>query len=130
MSSTDLPLIDWEEYATARDELGPAFIRMFGYFREDGLAAVECLEEAVRAKDASAMVVPADKLATDAAQFGALRLAQLADKIEEHARLCVEARQTPDDYVEHVVALRPLFQETLAAIAAEASPLVQRQGAA
>ena len=44
-----------------------------------------------------------------------------------HARQCVETRETPEDYVDRVVQLRPLFNQMLAAIEAETSPLVQRQ---
>ena len=43
------------------------------------------------------------------------------------ARTCVETHDTPDQALEHVVKLRPLFETTLAALEREANPLVNRQ---
>lgn len=122
-----LPLVDWTIFSRTRSQLGGSFIRILGYFVEDGLKSVEAIECAMRANDAARMVLPAHTLKTEARQFGGERLGQLAEDIEMHARHCVETRETPDDYLDRVVKLRPLFQEMLAAIEAEANPLVQRK---
>ena len=81
----------------------------------------------MRANNAAALVLPSHTLKSEARQFGGERLGQLSEDIEMHARHCVETHEAPDDYVDRVVALRPLFKEMLAAIEAEANPLVQRK---
>ena len=45
-------VIDWEAFQVARSELGADFIRILGYFREDGAKSVDALEVAVRANNA------------------------------------------------------------------------------
>jgi HPt (histidine-containing phosphotransfer) domain-containing protein len=127
MPNMSLPLVDWTSFSRTRSQLGGSFIRILGYFVEDGMKSVEAIENAMRANDAARMVLPAHTLKTEARQFGGERLGQLAEDIEMHARHCVETRETPDDYLDRVVKLRPLFQEMLAAIEAEANPLVQRK---
>ena len=44
----DAPTIDWEDFARAREELGAEFVRILGYFREDGTKSVVAIEEAMR----------------------------------------------------------------------------------
>lgn len=127
MANMDLQIVDWAELAETRAQLGGSFIRILGYFREDGIRSIETIEAAMRGGDASAMVMPSHKLKSEARQFGGERLGQLAEDIEMHARQCVETRETPEDYVDRVVQLRPLFNDMIAAIEAETSPLVQRQ---
>lgn len=127
MPNMSLPLVDWTSFSRTRSQLGGSFIRILGYFVEDGMKSVEAIESAMRANDAARMVLPAHTLKTEARQFGGERLGQLSEDIEMHARHCVETRETPDDYLDRVVRLRPLFQEMLAAIEAEANPLVQRK---
>lgn len=122
------PLIDWDIYKQAREELGGAFVRILGYFREDGTKSVAVIENAMRDGNAAALVIPAHTLKGDALQFGAERLGALAEKIEFFARHCVETQQTPEEYVQEVVALRPLFEETLAELERDTNPLVQRKG--
>lgn len=123
-------LVDWDAFARARTELGANFVRILGYFREDGVRSVSRVEEAVRANNAAAMVVPAHTLKGEARQFGADPLAELAETIEMTARACVERRDTPNQMLEHVVQLRPLFETTLAMLEREANPLVERRPAA
>ena len=41
----------------ARAELGAGFVRILGYFREDGVKSVAAVEEAMRACNAAAMVI-------------------------------------------------------------------------
>jgi hypothetical protein len=43
------------------------------------------------------------------------------------ARRCVEARETPDELIEKVVELRPLFDATLRLFDREVNPIVERR---
>jgi HPt (histidine-containing phosphotransfer) domain-containing protein len=120
-------LVDWSAFSKARTELGAAFVRILGYFREDGIKSVSAIEAAMRGQNAAALVIPAHTLKGEARQFGAIPLADLAEKIELLARDCVETRDTPSDALEDVVALRPLFASTLALLEREANPLAERR---
>ena len=122
-------LVDWDEFRATRAQLGAAFVRILGYFREDGTKSVAAIEEAMRARDAGGLVMPAHTLKSEARQFGAERLGALAEDIEMFARHCVEAQVSPEEYLPRVVNLRALFEETLAALEREANPLVQRKSA-
>ncbi|WP_192878878.1 Hpt domain-containing protein [Sphingopyxis lindanitolerans] len=122
-------LVDWDEFRATRTQLGAAFVRILGYFREDGTKSVAVIEEAMRARDARGLVMPAHTLKSEARQFGAERLGALAEDIEMFARHCVEAQLSPEEYLPRVVTLRALFEETLAALEREANPLVQRKPA-
>ena len=81
----------------------------------------------MRARSAAAMVIPAHTLKGEARQFGAEPLATLAEQIENVARHCVEMQDTPEEALEHVVKLRPLFEQTLTLLEREANPLVARK---
>ena len=129
MSFEGSTLVDWAAYAKARAELGAGFVRILGYFREDGVKSVAAIEAAMRAKSAAQMVIPAHTLKGESRQFGAEPLAALAEKIEDIARDCVETRDTPDEALELVVRLRPLFDETLVLLEREANPLAARKPA-
>lgn len=120
-------LVDWDEFRATRAQLGAAFVRILGYFREDGTKSVAVIEEAMRARDARGLVMPAHTLKSEARQFGAERLGALAEDIEMFARHCVEAQVSPEEYLPRVVTLRPLFEQTLEALEREANPLVQRR---
>ena len=122
-------LVDHAAVQRARAQLGPAFARLLGYLREDGMKSLVAIEDALRADNAVAMVIPAHTLKGEARQFGANPLAALAEKIEDHARACVEHRDSPGGAIEDVVALRPLFEATLAMLEREANPLAQRRPA-
>lgn len=123
------PLVNWTCFAQARAELGTSFVRILGYFREDGVKSVSQIEEAMRGHNAAAMVIPAHTLKGEARQFGADMLGDMAEEIETIARLCVERHDTPTDALEHVVKLRPLFENTLQMLEREANPLVERRPA-
>lgn len=123
----DSDLIDWAVYSETRSSLGPDFVRILGYFREDGTQSIAKIEAAIRAKDAAAIVMPAHKLKGESLQFGAIRLAALAEQIEMTARKCVEHQDSPNEIIEQVVGLRPLFEETIPILEYETSPVVQRQ---
>ncbi len=121
------PIVDWDIFSRARSELGPGFIRILGYFREDGGKAIAQIEAAMRRKDAAALVTPADTLKTEARQFGAEPLAELAEEVEEIARRCLEMRLPPDELLPSVVKLRSLYARTIALFYQEANPLAQRR---
>ena len=124
------PLVNWTSFQQARTELGANFVRILGYFREDGVKSVSQIEEAMRAGSAAALVLPAHTLKGESSQFGADPLADLAELIEVTARDCIERHDTPEAALEHVVALRPLFEATLALLEREANPLLARKPAA
>lgn len=120
-------LVDWVAFQAARSELGAGFVRILGYFREDGVKSVGAIEEAMRGGNAAALVLPAHTLKGESRQFGAEPLAVLAETIEHIARQCVETHDRPDEALEHVVKLRPCFEATLAMLEREANPLVARR---
>ncbi len=122
-------LINWTIFAEARGLLGEHFVRILGYFREDGMKSVAAIEEAMRNSDSAGLVVPSHTLKSEAAQFGADQLCAVAETIEVAARQYVEMRQDPSDLVAEAASLRPLFEKSLAALEAEASPLMQRRPA-
>jgi histidine phosphotransfer protein HptB len=123
-------LVDWSVFARVRTELGTGFVRILGYFREDGVKSVAAIEQAIRERNAAALVLPAHTLKGESRQFGAEPLASLAEDIETVARRCVEARETPDELIERVVELRPLFEATLRLFDREVNPIVERRPAA
>lgn len=122
-------IIDWNAFIETRSALGDAFVRILGYFREDGTKSVAQIENAMRERNSAQLVLPAHTLKGEGYQFGATRLGELAEEIEMAARHYVEIQQGPEELLEKVVQLRPLFEQTLAALEAEVSPLVERRSA-
>jgi histidine phosphotransfer protein HptB len=120
-------MIDWKAFAETRNLLGAGFVRILGYFREDGTKSVAAIEEAMRMRDSAKLVMPAHTLKGESWQFGADKLAILSEEIEVAARHYVEIHQDPSELVEKIVQLRPIFEATLAALEAEASPLIERK---
>jgi len=120
-------VVDWAAFAAMRAELGPDFIRILGYFREDGEKAVAKIEEAMHRRDAAAMVIPAHTMKTEARQFGAEPLGDIAEEIEFAARRGVETRLFPDEILPNVAQLRPLYEETMAQFEHETNPLAIRR---
>ena len=120
-------VVDWGTFASVRAELGANFVRILGYFREDGEKSVAKIEAAMHAKDATAMIIPAHTMKSEARQFGALPLAMLAEEIETSARHGVEIRLFPDEILPQVAQLRPLYRETMALLEERANPLIQRR---
>lgn len=127
MSYKDTDLVNGSEFARMRSELGAEFLRILGYFREDGDKAITAVETAFRARSAVALVIPAHTLKGESAQFGAHRLSLMAEEIEKVARRCVEFHESPEELIEVVVGLRPCFTETMALLDREANPLVTRR---
>jgi histidine phosphotransfer protein HptB len=121
--------INWDTFAETRSVLGESFVRVLGYFREDGTKSVAEIEAAMRERNSGKLVLPAHTLKGEGYQFGADRLAALAEEIEVAARHYVEIRQDPEELLEKVVQLRPMFERTMAALENEASPLVERRSA-
>ncbi|MES2754939.1 MAG: Hpt domain-containing protein [Pseudomonadota bacterium] len=120
-------LVSTATFAQARVEIGPQIGRIVGYFREDGVKSVGKIVEAMRAGDATAMVLPAHTLKGESRQLGADPLGDLCEIIENIARDCVETRDAPDQAMEHVIKLKPMFEATLAILERESNPLVERR---
>jgi HPt (histidine-containing phosphotransfer) domain-containing protein len=124
-------IVDWAHFEKSRAELGPGFIRILSYFREDGTKSVSQIEQAMHEGNATALVIPAHTLKGEARQFGAEPLAAIAELIETTARLCIETHGRPDELVKDVVELKRLFQQTIDLFEKATNPLVTRspQGA-
>ena len=88
MSDGSPEIVDWVHFERSRTELGPGFIRILSYFREDGTKSVADIEQAMREQDTVALIIPAHTLKGEARQFGAEPLATIAELIEQTARLC------------------------------------------
>ena len=127
MAYEDAPLVNWTAFAEARATLGSDFVRILGYFREDGTKSVDAIEAAMRENSAVKLVLPAHTLKGEAYQFGAEQLALLAEKIEMTSRHCVETQQDPAELLEDIVGLRDVFRHSLSALEKEANPLVERR---
>jgi HPt (histidine-containing phosphotransfer) domain-containing protein len=121
------PVVDWSVFQQTRAELGPGFVRILGYFQEDGEKSVAKIEDAMRRKDAAALVIPAHTLKSEARQFGADPLGELSEEIEVAARRAVESRLFPDELLPKVAKLRSLYETTMDLFAREANPLAQRR---
>jgi histidine phosphotransfer protein HptB len=121
--------IDWAQFTRARADLGNGFVRILGYFREDGDKSVTAIEEAVKTGNAVPIVLPAHKLKSEAREFGAMALAEAAEHIEMVARDCVEWHQAPTALVEYAMGLRMLFDASVETLDARSNPLMQRRPA-
>jgi HPt (histidine-containing phosphotransfer) domain-containing protein len=126
LSDDSSDIVDWVHFEKSRAELGPGFIRILSYFREDGVKSVAQIEEAMREQNTVAMVIPAHTLKGEARQFGAEPLAQIAELIESTARHCMESRRFPDELVPEVVELRRLFNRTVDLFDRATNPLLTR----
>ena len=125
-SEDALELVDWGHFEKSRAELGPGFIRILSYFREDGAKSVDAIEHAMHTENATGLVIPAHTLKGEARQFGAEPLATVAELIETTARLCIETHRFPDELVSDVVELRKLFTQTVDQFEKATNPLVTR----
>ena len=123
-------IIDWGYFEKSRTELGPGFIRILSYFREDGMKSVTQIEEAMREQNTVGLIIPAHTIKGESRQFGAEPLATVAELIENTARLCVETHRFPDELVPEVVKLRKLFNETIELFDKATNPLQSRNPAA
>ena len=122
----DQELVNWPHFEKSRSELGTGFIRILSYFHEDGVKSVSQIEDAMRAQNTTALVIPAHTLKGEARQFGAEPLADIAELIENTARLCIETHRFPDELVKDVVELRRLFEQTIALFDKATNPVMSR----
>jgi HPt (histidine-containing phosphotransfer) domain-containing protein len=119
-------IIDWGHFEKSRAELGPGFIKILSYFREDGARAIDQIEQAMRDENAAALVLPSHTIKGESRQLGAEPLAKVAELIEATARLCVETHRFPDELVPEVVEMRRLFARTVEAFDRATNPLMTR----
>ena len=126
MSDEAREIVDWSYFEKSRTELGPGFIKILSYFKEDGVKSIGQIEDAMREQNTIALVIPAHTIKGEARQLGAEPLAKVAELIESTARLCVETHRFPDELVPEVVQLRRLFDQTVELFEKATNPLVQR----
>jgi HPt (histidine-containing phosphotransfer) domain-containing protein len=126
LSEAQPDIIDWTHFEKYRSELGPGFIRILGYFREDGDRSIAQIEQAMHEQNTTALVIPAHTIKGESRQLGAEPLAKIAELIESTARLCVETHRFPDELVPQVVELRRLFNETVRLFDKATNPLMSR----
>lgn len=119
-------IIDWAYFEKSRTELGPGFIRILSYFKEDGVKSIAEIEQAMRNQNTTALVMPAHTLKGESRQLGAEPLAAVAELIETTARFCIESHRFPDELVPQVVELRRLFNETVEQFDKATNPLLTR----
>ena len=119
-------IVDWVHFEKSRAELGPGFIRILSYFREDGAKSIQAIEQAMHSQDTVALVIPAHTLKGESRQFGAEPLAAVAEQIEQTARFCVETHRFPDELVPEVVELRRLWNRTIELFDEATNPLQTR----
>ncbi len=121
-------IIDWAYFERNRTELGPGFIRILTYFKEDGTKSIAQIEQAMRDQNTAALVIPAHTLKGESRQLGAEPLAKVAELIETTARFCVENGRFPDELVPEVVQLRRMFDDTIEQFDKASNPLMTRSG--
>ena len=119
-------IVDWIYFEKSRAELGPGFIRILGYFREDGEKSVARIEQAMRDHRTVELVIPAHTLKGEARQFGAAPLADCAELIEQSARISIETHSFPDELIADVVKLRKLWSQTIELFDKATNPLLTR----
>lgn len=126
MDDAQPDIIDWALFEKSRAELGPGFIRILSYFREDGEKSIAQIEHAMREQNTPALVLPAHTIKGESRQLGAEPLAKIAELIESTARVCVETHRFPDELVPEVVEMRRLFDRTVALFDKATNPLMSR----
>ena len=122
-------IIDWVHFEKCRSEMGPGFIRILSYLKEDGVKSIAQIEQAMREQNTTALVLPAHTIKGESRQLGAEPIAKIAELIETTARLCIETHRFPDELVPQVVELRTLFDQTVEQFEKATNPLVQRAAA-
>src|SRR5205085_8804531 len=95
-------IVDWAHFEKSRAELGPAFIRILTYFKEDGVKSIAQIEQAMRDQNTTALVIPAHTLKGESRQLGAEPVAKIAELIETTARFAIEGHRFPDELVPQV----------------------------
>ena len=126
MTDDKADIVDWALFEKNRAELGPGFIKILSYFREDGAKSVTQIEQAMREANTVGLVLPAHTIKGESRQLGAEPLAKIAELIESTARLCVETKRFPDELVPQVVEMRALFARTVDLFDKATNPLMTR----
>lgn len=124
--SDEQDIVDWVHFEKSRSELGPGFIRILSYFKEDGVKSIAQIEDAMREQNTTALVIPAHTLKGESRQLGAEPLAKIAELIETTARFCIESHRFPDELVPQVVQLRLMFEKTVDLFDKATNPLLSR----
>ena len=124
--SDEQDIVDWVHFEKSRSELGPGFIRILSYFKEDGVKSIAQIEDAMREQNTTALVIPAHTLKGESRQLGAEPLAKVAELIETTARFCIETHRFPDELVPQVVELRAMFEKTVELFDKATNPLLSR----
>jgi len=124
--SDEQDIVDWVHFEKSRSELGPGFIRILSYFKEDGVKSIAQIEDAMREQNTTALVIPAHTLKGESRQLGAEPLAKIAELIETTARFCIETHRFPDELVPQVVELRSTFEKTVELFDKATNPLLSR----
>jgi HPt (histidine-containing phosphotransfer) domain-containing protein len=119
-------IVDWAYFEKSRTELGPGFIKILSYFKEDGVKSIGQIEQAMRDENTTGLVLPAHTIKGESRQLGAEPLAKIAELIETTARLCIETHRFPDELVPEVVELRKLFNATVEQFEKATNPLMTR----
>jgi HPt (histidine-containing phosphotransfer) domain-containing protein len=118
--------VDWAHFEKSRSELGPGFIKILAYFKEDGVKSIAEIEKAMRDQNTTGLVLPAHTLKGESRQLGAEPVAKIAELIETTARFCMETHRFPDELVPEVVELRRLFSESIELFEKATNPLMTR----
>ena len=126
MSDEARDIVDWAYFEKSRTELGPGFIKILSYFKEDGVKSISQIEDAMREQNTTALVLPSHTIKGEARQLGAEPVAKIAELIETTARLCVETHRFPDELVPQVVELRELFNSTVELFEKATNPVLTR----
>ena len=71
MTDAARDIVDWAYFEKNRTELGPGFIRILSYFKEDGVKSIAQIEAAMRDQNTTALVIPAHTLKGESRQLGA-----------------------------------------------------------
>lgn len=124
--SDEQDIVDWVHFEKSRSELGPGFIRILSYFKEDGVKSIAQIEDAMREQNTTALVIPAHTLKGESRQLGAEPVAKIAELIETTARFCIETHRFPDELVPQVVELRSTFEKTVELFDKATNPLLSR----
>src|SRR5690242_21785292 len=88
-------IVDWAHFEKSRAELGPGFIRILSYFKEDGVKSIAQIEQAMHEQNTAALVIPAHTLKGESSQFGAEPVAKMAEAIGRRGRFCITRPRFP-----------------------------------
>ena len=79
MTDDRADIVDWALFEKNRAELGPGFIKIISYFREDGAKSVAQIEQAMREENTVGLVFRPTPSRASLRQLGAEPLAKIAD---------------------------------------------------